>query len=287
MTMCIKHNRLSGGCGVYELSTHASVAKPIGGYTKGMIHNNNGMFSRITFAFKNPLALGIVPTIAIALSFGLSYAYAGTWTPPGQNPPAGNVDAPINVGGVGQTKYITPGSGGGLSVSEGYIQAYAAGGATSNGLLSYASYGGYFYGVGGVYSQNAQGAITYLDYPGTNWGVYTNSPIYTASYARADGGMRSTQYCDVNGANCITPGSSSSSCVTQTASVNVPVPGSSVGSVSGTASCSAGYHLTGGGCNPGMNNPGVNYKSYPSGNGWYCVQTPDPHVGTVYAICCN
>lgn len=43
-----------------------------------------------------------VSALALALSFGLSYVYA--WTAPTQNPPAGNVSAPINTSGTAQTK---------------------------------------------------------------------------------------------------------------------------------------------------------------------------------------
>lgn len=40
--------------------------------------------------------------LAVALSFGISFVYA--WTAPTQNPPAGNVSAPINTGSVLQQK---------------------------------------------------------------------------------------------------------------------------------------------------------------------------------------
>ncbi len=41
-------------------------------------------------------------TLAVVLSFGLSYVYA--WTAPTQSPPAGNVSAPINTSATAQTK---------------------------------------------------------------------------------------------------------------------------------------------------------------------------------------
>lgn len=43
-----------------------------------------------------------VSTLALILSFGLSYVYA--WTAPTANPPAGNVSAPINTSATAQTK---------------------------------------------------------------------------------------------------------------------------------------------------------------------------------------
>lgn len=43
-----------------------------------------------------------VITLAVILSFGLSYAIA--WTAPAATPPGGNVDAPINTGSTAQTK---------------------------------------------------------------------------------------------------------------------------------------------------------------------------------------
>jgi hypothetical protein len=41
--------------------------------------------------------------LAIVLSIGISYAYAA-WSPPSNTPPGGNIDAPVNVGGVPQAK---------------------------------------------------------------------------------------------------------------------------------------------------------------------------------------
>ncbi len=43
-----------------------------------------------------------ITTLAIVLSFGLSFVYA--WTAPTQSPPGGNTSAPINVGSADQTK---------------------------------------------------------------------------------------------------------------------------------------------------------------------------------------
>lgn len=43
-----------------------------------------------------------VTTLALALSFGLSYVYA--WTAPVSQPPTGNVSAPLNTSGTAQTK---------------------------------------------------------------------------------------------------------------------------------------------------------------------------------------
>ncbi len=48
-------------------------------------------------------AKGIILGLALVLGVGYVYA-AGTWTAPGCEPPNCNVDAPINVGGLPQTK---------------------------------------------------------------------------------------------------------------------------------------------------------------------------------------
>ena len=53
-----------------------------------------------------------ITTLALALSFGLSYVYA--WTAPDTTPPGGNVLAPINTGSTAQTK------AGGLTVGGAY-----------------------------------------------------------------------------------------------------------------------------------------------------------------------
>lgn len=43
-----------------------------------------------------------IATLALVLSFGLSYVYA--WTAPTATPPSSNVAAPINVSSTAQTK---------------------------------------------------------------------------------------------------------------------------------------------------------------------------------------
>lgn len=53
------------------------------------------MIKQITSAIK-------VITLALVISFGLSYVYA--WTAPTATPPGGNVSAPINTSGTAQTK---------------------------------------------------------------------------------------------------------------------------------------------------------------------------------------
>lgn len=53
------------------------------------------MHTKITSALK-------ISSLALVLSFGLSYVYA--WTAPTVNPPAGNVSAPINTSITAQTK---------------------------------------------------------------------------------------------------------------------------------------------------------------------------------------
>ena len=41
--------------------------------------------------------------LALILSFGMSYAYAG-WTAPSAVPPGGNIDVPVNTGNAAQVK---------------------------------------------------------------------------------------------------------------------------------------------------------------------------------------
>jgi len=102
---------------------------------------------------------------------GISLQLVHAWTEPAVAPPGGNVGAPINTGATGQTKI------------GGYLQAWngVSGGVLNGevaGLLDYAGYGGFFTGTGGVFSENSSGYYTYLDYPGSNYGVYTNGVVY-------------------------------------------------------------------------------------------------------------
>ncbi len=52
-----------------------------------------------------PLVSGLsIALLALVLSVGVSYVWAGTWTAPGSTPPNGNVDAPVNIGVGHQNK---------------------------------------------------------------------------------------------------------------------------------------------------------------------------------------
>lgn len=108
--------------------------------------------------------------IAFGTMLGVFLQFAKAWSEPTAAPPDGNVGAPINTGSVAQTK------NGNLNVYNGYLQAYGDSG--YYGLLNYGGYGGYFYGSGGVFSQNTSGYYTYLNYPGSSYGVYTNGNAY-------------------------------------------------------------------------------------------------------------
>lgn len=147
------------------------------------------MIKRIISAFKNPMSLGIVSVLAIIIALastaGLSSTYAA-WSEPSQAPTGGNADAPINVGTTMQTK------GGIFRVQENYIQAFNNNG--TGGLLNYNGNGGYFYNTTGVLSQNTAGYYTYLNYPGSGWGVYTNGSVYAASNMQAAGDMYANDY---------------------------------------------------------------------------------------------
>ena len=59
---------------------------------------------------KNIIQLFKITTLALILSFGLSYVYA--WTAPTQTPPLGNVAAPINTSSISQYKNGAFGVGG-------------------------------------------------------------------------------------------------------------------------------------------------------------------------------
>ena len=59
---------------------------------------------------KNIIQLFKIVTLALILSFGLSYVYA--WIPPTQTPPLGNVAAPINTSSFSQYKNGAFGVGG-------------------------------------------------------------------------------------------------------------------------------------------------------------------------------
>jgi hypothetical protein len=52
-----------------------------------------------------------------------------------------------------------------------------------------------------------------------------------------------------------------------------------------TATCPAGYQVTGGGCNTTPSSNGVPYASQPSGNGWYCQESAS--AVNAYAVCCR
>lgn len=69
-----------------------------------------------------------VVTLAVALSFGLSYVYA--WTAPSTTPPTGNVSAPINTGADLQSK------GGGLTVKNFIADTVTVGAVPNLGAIS-------------------------------------------------------------------------------------------------------------------------------------------------------
>ncbi len=75
----------------------------------------------------------------------------------------------------------------------------------AHAYLGLGSYGVQSFGSGnyGLYSKDGDSSsFTHLNYQ--NWGVYTNTPIYTQSYSKSDGGVRASKYCDIAGNNCKT-----------------------------------------------------------------------------------
>lgn len=69
----------------------------------------------------NTKILSTVKILILAgiLSVGATYLYAGVWAPPASTPPLGNTDAPINTGGVAQTKVGKLVLQGGLNIPTG------------------------------------------------------------------------------------------------------------------------------------------------------------------------
>lgn len=105
-----------------------------------------------------------VSALALALSFGLSFVYA--WTAPTQNPPAGNVSAPINTSATAQTK------AGGLTVGGLTLPA----GSTITGGGANSTYGSLTVNgsKNGWYGLNFPGAGTLMMHPSYS-GFYNSS----------------------------------------------------------------------------------------------------------------
>lgn len=103
-----------------------------------------------------------VVTLAIVLSFGLSYVYA--WTAPATNPPTGNVSAPINTGADLQSK------GGGLTVKNFIADTVTVGATPNTGAISSPKF---CIGTSCITAWTQAGAVTKLT-AGTN---ITLSPV--------------------------------------------------------------------------------------------------------------
>ena len=140
-----------------------------------------------------------------------------SWTNPSGTPPNNNVAAPVNVGSTAQTKSGPLGVNGlsnsGSSHIAGKIgvgtspydpwKIVAGGGTygiygtatTGQAIRGYATtgYAGYFtIGTGetggGVYASN--GVVgTYLGYPNSSWGIYTNGNSYTSGQVQINGNV--------------------------------------------------------------------------------------------------
>ena len=187
---------------------------------------------------------------------------AYSWTAPTGTAPNSNVEAPVNTGSTSQTKSGPLGVGGFLNTGSTQLNGNVGVGTAPDGtwkltaqngtygiyatatagqaIRGYATtgYAGYFVtgGTGGgVYSQNGSGYYTYLDYPNSSWGVYTNGNTYAGGYVRGDGG-----FCI--GGSCITSWS-------QVGGGGVSAVATVYCSTSGyggcTATCPSGYYRTG------------------------------------------
>lgn len=158
--------------------------------------------------------------LVVFLILGISIStqsLLAAWLSPTNTPPNDNTDKPLTQGSSNENKSgnlsidgnfavtgtssilgnvgigkINPNAKlqvmGNINATDGYVQAYASD-SSSYGLLNYAGYGGYFYGTGGVFSQNTQGYYAYLGYPNSSYGLLTNGSIY-ASGGVYDNGNR-------------------------------------------------------------------------------------------------
>ena len=112
-----------------------------------------------------------VISLALVLSFGLSYVYA--WTAPTVTPPGGNVAAPLNVSSVPQTK------AGGLTVG-----SLATGGATLGPTTSN-------YGAATLKGDtNGWSGVNFKDSAGSNSGTLMMKPTYSGFFNAADNNWR-------------------------------------------------------------------------------------------------
>lgn len=236
------------------------------------------MTKQILSIFKtNTLALAIIPTLAIMLSVGFSYAYAG-WSEPSQAPTGGNADAPINVGASSQTKSGALTVGGVLTVSTG----------TS---FTWAGTGNYIYGgdsdiatrqAGSLYVQNQTGSATANvianDYYISSVGKWA-SELVSVSAATSSVSLMCTQASrHQNDAVVIMSGDS-------TAVLRVGTGSSSTGTAWGIR-CVNGYQKTG--CSLDTNDH-INheYDIAPSANS--CMTDNEEYAdgGTISATCCK
>jgi len=216
-----------------------------------------------------------------------------SWTEPSSSPPNGNVAAPINTSATSQIKsgalsvnglsvygsqYIQNNLGVGTTNSSSWriaaqgstygIYADATTGQAIRGDVAAGGtgYAGWFdassgaSSAGGLFARNGGGYYAYLGYPGSSWSVYANGPTYTGSYSRADGGFCIGGSCKSSWTPNVTTASCSAYGGDQTAVCTATCPGNSV--------------MVGGGCNT-SGSQWVIWKSYPSGNGWYCAAQED------------
>ncbi|MDD3607652.1 MAG: hypothetical protein PHQ20_02555 [Candidatus Moranbacteria bacterium] len=162
------------------------------------------------FSQKASYWLGVV---AVGLIIGLSIQFTVAWVNPPASPPTGNVGAPLTTGAGSQYKM-----GGGINIyntgdkepilppdswsgNDSFWGGFGVGSVIEGGTFgvlgvsnTYGSLGALGYAEAGVYSVGSgdnglssrdsdNSSWTHLNYK--NYGVYTNTPIYTDSYVKA------------------------------------------------------------------------------------------------------
>jgi hypothetical protein len=190
-----------------------------------------------------------VSAVGLVVGISLQMVHAN-WTPPPGAAPAGNISAPLNTGSAIQTKNGPMKIDQGLVLNQGLVA-----GAVANGLLV------------------ANGSV----------GIGTTTPgqkLDVSGQIHASDDICTSKGGTTKCLSSIAAGSPFSSCTTVTSAV--------VSGLSTTATCAAGYTMTGGGCNAqGGTNSLSKVISIPAGNGWTCGQSSAAGTATAYARCCK
>ncbi len=131
------------------------------------------------------IKISIILTI-VTVAFAVNYIQAA-WSAPQNNPPDGNTPAPINTGSEAQVKE------GALSV---------------DGLVSHSN-NNIFVGAGEQEFYVKPGFKGEVQTSGYTTIGTSSGTVYTPNDFEVGGQVRASQYCDENGANCLSGGGSS------------------------------------------------------------------------------